>query len=228
LVQLGDTCLGIAAFFGVSVQSIVTMNNLPAACDNLTENQPLFIPHPTPTTTPLPSATLSNLEETEVACEKIEYEVQENDTLGSISSNYGVPMDAIREENGLPGDTVLLGQRIIIPLCRRAAISGPTPTPTSPPPYPAPNLLLPADGAPFSLADETITLQWASVGTLRDNEAYMITVIDATAGAGEKVIDYATDTKFIIQSTLRPNDTAHIFRWSIGVVGKSETTRMVI
>src|SRR4030042_5871460 len=55
LVQANDTCIGIALFFNVSVQSIVTINNLPAACDTLYINQPLLIPQPTPTVTPLPS-----------------------------------------------------------------------------------------------------------------------------------------------------------------------------
>jgi LysM repeat protein len=224
LVQEGDTCLGIAAFFDISVQSIVTLNNLPAACDNLYVNQPLEIPHPTPTTTPLPSATMSVAEQTEVACEKIEYVVQDNDTLGSIATNYGVPMDAIRDENGLTGDTVFLGQRIMIPLCRRFATPGPSPTPTPPPPYPGPNLLLPPDGAPFSLSDDVITLQWSSVGTLRDNEAYFVTIEDVTEGKGEKLNDYVTDTKFIVPNTLRPNDSIpHIFRWWIQVVRQAGT-----
>jgi LysM repeat protein len=218
MVQDGDTCIGIAGFFSVSVQSIVTLNNLAAAC-NLTPGQALLIPQPTPTTTPLPSATLSSGERTEAACEKIEYVVQEDDTLGSISSNYGVPMDAIREENGLPGDTVFLGQEITIPLCRRYATPGPSPTPTPPPPYAAPNPLLPADGAPFTSADDLITLQWASVGTLRDNEAYAVTITDITAGTGEKVTDYVNDTKYIITTDLRPVDNVpHVFRWWVGVV----------
>ncbi len=219
LVQVNDTCLGIAAFFGVSVQSIVTLNNLPAACDNLSINQPLLIPQPTPTNTPLPSATLSSAEQTETACEKIEYEVQENDTLSTIATNYNVPMEAIREENGLPGDTVYIGQKILIPLCKREQPPGPTSTPTPPPPYPAPNLLLPGDGAAFTSANDTVTLQWASVGTLRENEAYAVTVEDVTEGAGESLLDYVTDTKYIIPSTLRPNDNLpHIFRWWVVVV----------
>jgi LysM repeat protein len=57
LVQANETCIGIALFYNVSVQSIVTLNNLPTACDTLYINQPLLIPQPTPTTTPLPSAT---------------------------------------------------------------------------------------------------------------------------------------------------------------------------
>lgn len=222
IIQENDTCIGIAGFFEVSVQSIVTLNNLPAACDNLSVGQSLLIPHPTPTVTPLPTATLSSVEKTEAACEKIEYEVQENDTLGSISSNYGVPMEAIREENGLTGDTVFLGQRITIPLCRRFATPGPSPTATPPPPYAPPNPLLPADGAPFTNTDETITLQWASVGTLRENEAYAVTIIDITAGTESKLVDYVNDTKYIVPTSLRPEDNVpHIFRWWVGVVRQS-------
>jgi LysM repeat protein len=224
LVQANDTCLGIAAFFGVSVQSIVTLNNLPAACDTLSINQPLLIPQPTPTSTPLPSATLSLAEQTEAACEKVEYIVQENDTLGGIAANYNVPQEAIREENGLPNDSVYIGQPITIPLCRRFATPGPSPTPTLPPPYPAPNLLLPADGAPFTLADDVVTLQWASVGTLRDNEAYAIYIEDSTAGQGVTLSDYVKDTKYLVSSNLRPTEPkAHAFYWWVVVVRQTGT-----
>ena len=218
-VQAEDTCLGIAGFFGISLESLVTLNNLPIACDNLSVGQTLLIPHPTPTSTPLPSATLSIAEQTEAACEKITYVVQENDTLGSIAANYDVPMETIKEENGLVGDTVPLGQPIIIPLCRRYATPGPSPTPTLPPPYPAPNLLLPADGAAFTLSDDTITLQWASVGTLRENEAYAVYIEDATANQGISLLDYVNDTRYIIPATLRPTESrAHAFYWWVVVV----------
>jgi LysM repeat protein len=219
LVKSDDTCIGIAAFFDVSVQSIVTLNNLPAACNTLYINQPLLIPQPTPTGTPLPSATYSLAEQTEAACEKVEIIVQSTDTLGSISANYNVPMEAIKEENGLSSDTVYLGQPLTIPLCRRFATPGPSPTATPPPPYAAPNLLLPANGAPFTIADDEITLQWASVGTLQENEAYRVTIEDLTAGLGPTLVDQVNDTKYIIPSTIRPTELkAHIFSWSIEAV----------
>jgi LysM repeat protein len=219
LVQANETCIGIALFYGVSVQSIVSLNNLPTACDTLYINQPLLIPQATPTATSLPSATYSLVEQTEAACEKVNYIVQSNDTLMIISTSYNVPMDAIREENGLSGDTVYLGQPLIIPLCRRNATPGPTPTATLPPPYAAPNLLLPANGAPFSLADDSITLQWASVGSLLENEAYQVSVEDITAAQGPSLIDQVNDTKYILPSTIRPTDgIAHIFSWFVEVV----------
>ena len=56
-VASGDTCLAIAARFEISVQSIVLLNNLPAACNTLVEGQKLLIPQPTPTATPQATAT---------------------------------------------------------------------------------------------------------------------------------------------------------------------------
>ncbi len=219
LVKANDTCIDIAAFFKVSVQSIILLNNLPAACNTLTVNQPLFIPQPTPTATALPSATYSVAEQTEAACQKVEIIVQSTDTLGSISAQYNVPMEAIREENGLPGDTVYLGQPLTIPLCRRFATPGPSPTATPNPPYAAPNLLLPPNGAPFTIADDSITLQWASVGSLQENESYQVTIEDLTAAKGPTLVDQVADTKYIIPSTIRPTDrSAHIFSWFIEVV----------
>ncbi len=219
LVKANDTCIGIALFFNISVQSIVTLNNLPAACDTLVINQPLLIPQPTPTVTALPSATYSLAEQTEAACEKVEIIVQSTDTLGSISANYNVPMEIIKEENGLSGDTVYLGQPLTIPLCRQFATPGPSPTATPPPPYTAPNLLLPVNGAPLTIADDSITLQWASVGSLQENEAYRVTIEDLTAALGPSLVDQVTDTKYIVPSTIRPTDRdAHVFSWFIDVV----------
>jgi len=213
-VKLGDSCGGIAFSFGVSIQSIVLLNNLPADCSTLYEGQKLLIPQPTPTATSLPTSTFSPNEATEAACEKIEYTVQENDTLSNISLNYNVPVEAIREYNGLVSDVVMFNQNLVIPLCRRNATPGPTPTPTLPPPYPAASLLLPADGSPFSLADETISLQWASVGTLREGEAYAISIEDITEGEGRKSVDYVTDTKFNVPNSFLINDSVpHVIRW---------------
>jgi LysM repeat protein len=213
-VQAGDTCAGIAFTFGVSIQSIVLLNNLPADCNTLVEGQQLLIPQPTPTPTALPTSTLSPAEATEQACEKVNYEVQENDTLSSIANSYNVPMAVVQEYNGLSSETVFSGMNLIIPLCERFPTPGPTPTATLPPPYSAPNLLLPPDGARFNQSGDTVTLQWASIGTLLDNEAYEITIIDFTDGDSRRLVDYVTDTKFIVPATFRSSDSVpHLYRW---------------
>ena len=223
-IASGDTCISIALFYKVSVQSIISLNSLPVACDNLFIGQKIKVPYPTPTPLPVATATLEPAEATRSACDKVEYTVQSGDTLAIIAANYQVSQDAIKEFNGLTTDTVYIGTTIQIPLCMRAATPGPTPTPTIPPPYPAPNLLLPADGKSFTLADDTITLQWASVGTLRDNEAYQVVVEDVTDGQGRKLVDYAKDTKYIVPSTFRPNDSVpHVMRWYVIPVRQGPT-----
>jgi LysM repeat protein len=225
-VKDGDLCGGIAFQFKVSIQSIVLLNNLPADCGALFVGQTLLIPQPTPTPTPLPTATLSPAEATEAACEKIEITVQEKDTLSSISLNYQVSVEAIREYNGLVNDVVRFGQTLTIPLCRRNATPGPTPTATQPPPYPPANLLLPPDGAAFQLADDIITLQWASVGALRENEAYAVTIEDVTGGEGRRLVEYVTDTKLIVPGSFHPtDDKPHVMRWVVVPVRQIGTDR---
>ena len=223
-VAATDTCIAIAARFEISITSIVLLNNLPADCGTLFVGQKLLIPQPTPTNTPMPTATLSAADATEQACEKVTYTVQENDTLSGIAGRYAVPIAAIREYNGLPSDVVYSGINLIIPLCKRAPTPGPSPTPTPPPPYAAPNLLLPADGASFSQSDKGISLQWASVGTLRENEAYAVTIEDVTEGQGRKIVKYVTDTKLIVPTDFLPNDVrSHVFRWTVEPVRQTGT-----
>ncbi|MFO8037666.1 MAG: LysM peptidoglycan-binding domain-containing protein [Anaerolineales bacterium] len=218
-VSQGDSCLTIAARYEVSIKSIVQLNDIPAACDTLYVGQKLLIPHPTPTATPFPTATLSGLEATQAACEKVTYKVKAGDTLNTISLNYNVPESAIQEYNGMVSKTVYEDMTLVIPLCERAATPGPSPTPTPPPPYPAPNLLLPPDGSVFPLDTEQVTLQWSSVGLINENEAYQITVMDITEGEGRKLVEYETDTKFIVPGSFRPQvNSPHIYRWTITTV----------
>lgn len=225
-IAAGDFCSSIAAFFNVSIQSIVVLNNLPADCGVLSVGQKLLIPQPTPTASPQPTQTLSGVAATEDACEKYSYTVNENDTLMGIANSFNVSMEAIKEFNSLPSDVVYSGQALLIPLCRRNPTPGPTPTATLPPPYPAPNLLLPTDGESFAGSSQTITLQWASVGTLRTGEAYAVTIEDVTAGTNLKVVEYVTDTKLIVPASMRPTDNApHIIRWYVNAVRQSGTTR---
>lgn len=224
-VREGDTCGGIAFTFGVSTTSIIVLNNLDANCTLLRIGQVIKVPYPTPTPPPPPTSTLEPDAATKAACPTASYIVQANDTLSSIAANYNVLMADIRAFNNLPTDNVFLGQTILIPLCNRAPDPNqPTPTPTPPPPYPAPNLLLPIDGAAFTLAHDIVTLQWASLGVLRDGEAYQIIIEDVTADQGRRIVDYVTDTSFVIPTDFRPNDSvAHVMRWWVIPVRQTGT-----
>ena len=219
-VQPGDTCGLIAAIFNVSVQSVVLTNNLDATC-NLFVGQALSVPQPTFTPTPLASATLSELEATIAACETVDYVVQEGETMSLIAVSYGVPLEALLEWNGLTSDIAYLDQHISIPLCERTFVGGSTVTPTIAPPYPAPEPLLPADGAPFDSSSDTVTLQWSSVGTLRENEYYQVIVVDVTGGQNRRITDEVKDTSFIVPATFRPADgQPHVFRWFVVTVAQ--------
>ncbi len=213
-IASNDTCLSIAFQFDVSVNSIILMNKLPATCDTLVPGQKLFIPQPTPTSAPTATSTLNPTEQAQASCDKLDYIVTDQDSLSGIALNYGVSVQSIKIYNALSSDVIFSGQKLIIPLCEQGPKATLTPTPI--PPYPAANLLLPADGTSYTSANDVITLQWASVGEMRPNEAYAVTILDATDTNKGKVVEYVTDTKFIVPASLRPTDTSlHIFRWSI-------------
>jgi LysM repeat protein len=226
IVDVNDTLGAIAVRYDVSIQSILQMNPGINSQSILSVGQRIFLPQPTPTPSPEPTSTLPPAEATIAACDTVLYTVEANDTLGSIAANYNVRPAAIQDFNDLTSDTVFLGQVLVIPLCERNPTPGPSPTATNPPPYPAPNLLLPQDGAAFSLANDTITLQWAAVGELRDNESYRVTVEDITEGSGtRRIVDYVKDTKYIVPSSLRPAEaTPHIMRWWVQVVRQTGVT----
>ena len=212
-IKDGDLCSSLAAYYGVSIQSIIDLNNLDTNC-TIYPGGSLKIPQPTPTATAQPTGTLSPAEATSAACQTLPYTVAENDSLSSISANYSISVESIKNFNNLPSDNVWVGESLSLPLCERLPTEGPTPTPTTPPAYPAPNLLLPNNGIVYSSVTDTITLQWSSVGTLRDNEAYQITIEDLSSEGTKRSVQYVTDTKVTVPLSLRPQDnTSHIFRW---------------
>lgn len=219
-VKDGDLCSSIAALFNISIQSIVLENNLSSDC-YLSPGMVLSLPQPTPTITPFPTGTLTGSEATLAACGSYDYVVSNTDTLFGIALNFGVSTDIIRQYNGLMNDIVVAGSTLHIPLCERVT-PGPTSTATNPPPYEAPNLLLPADGSSYNTSGETITLQWAGVGSLLSNEAYEVNIEDITGGSGRKLVDYVTDTKYIVPMSFRPSDPSpHVIKWYVQSVRQS-------
>ena len=224
-IRDNDTCSLIAVIYDVTIRSIADLNNLPPDCGVLSVGSTILVPQPTPTASPMPTSTLSVNQATASACETIPYRVSDNDTLSSIAANYNVSVESIRSYNGLTSNNIYSGQALTIPLCERLPTAGPTPTPTLPPPYPPANLLLPADGAVFSAANNAITLQWAAIGGMLQGESYAVTIEDLTEGQGKKLVDYTSDTKYIVPVSFRPADSLpHLIRWWIQPVRQSGTT----
>jgi len=224
-VQAGDTCSLIAVIYEVSVRSIADLNNLPPDCGVLSQGQTILVPQPTPTASPMPTSTQSAVQATGSACDVAQVRVGENDILSGIAANYSVSIESIKTYNGLTSDSIFSGQLIEVPLCERLPTAGPTPTPTLPPPYPPTNLLLPADGEVFTGVNDSITLQWAAIGGLLENELYAVTIEDLTEGQGKKLVDYTEDTKYNIPTSFRPTtNTPHVIRWWVQPVRPSGTT----
>lgn len=217
-VKKNETCSDIAAQFRVSVQSIILANNLDVNC-TLSVGTLLRIPQPTPTASPVPTATPEALEDDPDTCKNtMPVIVDSGMTLSSIAFNYNVSIDAIRDFNHLSSDVVRQGQTIIVPLCDRLPTAGPTPTATPVPPYPAPNLLLPRSGEAFNGTVEAVTLQWSVVANLRENEVYRVVIQDLTSTEEKILVQYVKDSKFIIPGTFRSGDNSpHIYQWTVSV-----------
>ncbi len=218
VVKANETCSDIAAQFRVSVQSIILANNLSTDC-MLSEGRTIKVPQPTLTPSPVPTATPEAIEAmADICTNTVSIVVSSSDTLQGIAMNYNVAMKDIQDFNKLSGTTIRQGQTLIIPLCDRLPTPGPTLTSTPLPPYPAPNLLLPRSGAAFSATDESVTLQWAAVAALRSNEVYRVKIQDLTSVEEKILVEYVTDTKFILPATFRPTDgNPHIIQWSVTV-----------
>ncbi len=113
-VQPGDTLISIAARYGVTVDAIVTANNLPNR-STIYAGQTLTIPSPgSQQTSPRPPAGGST------------YVVQTGDTLSDIAVRYGTTIDALIRANGLGSTTIYAGQVLAV-----GGQSAPPPAPTA-------------------------------------------------------------------------------------------------
>ncbi|MGB4594326.1 MAG: LysM peptidoglycan-binding domain-containing protein [Anaerolineaceae bacterium] len=224
-VQAGQYCSTFAGLYNVSQESIRILNNLGIDCA-LSEGMTLMIPRPTITPTTAPSPTIDMTAESDpfLDCEYDSVVVSAETTLFGLSTSYNVPMEEIRAFNGMTNDILRQGDTVKIPLCNRRAFNAPTPTPTNCPPYPAPSLLLPADGQAFGSSADSVALQWSAVADLSNNELYRVTVQDLTSETEKILVQYIRDTKFILPATFRPVDTtAHAIRWSVVVARQTNS-----
>jgi LysM repeat protein len=224
-VEAGKSCIEYGAIYHVNPNAIIELNNLSVDCF-LREGASLLIPQPTLTQPPPATRTFNSNEQTKNACDLFPYVIKDGDTLFGLSISFNVPQDSILKWNpNISGTNLPSGVTINIPLCERNPTQGPSPTPTVPPPYPAPNLLLPKDGAVYGASEQSIALQWAAITSLRETEAYKVTILDMSSGDAEPWVDYVTDTLYRVPVSLRPTDNStHIFQWYVTVVRKTGTT----
>lgn len=221
-VRSGDTPGGIAGFYDISVDDLMSFNNKGPG-DLIVVGETLLIPVPTPkptvTTTPIgfvPSPAVTPSE--------IIYTVKEGDTLGGIALSVGVPMDVIQQRNNIDDpQSIQIGQQLIIP-------TGPTPTFT-PAPIPAEStatprptyapvaLLSPLDGEIIVGNSAPILLEWLSSGLLLDDEFYRAEVsqVDSTH-APASIRTRATSWRVPIELYPADNDLNRTFKWKVEII----------
>lgn len=102
-VQDGDTLLGIAAQFGVPIEVLLALNDLEDRSELIFVGQELFLP------------SFAELPQPDAGC-ATQHVVVEGDTLWNLAVGWGVPVDQVRELNGLqPGELLLVGQTVCGP-----------------------------------------------------------------------------------------------------------------
>ena len=129
IVKSGDTFSSLATTFGVSVRAIQAANP-GVEPTRLRPGQTLHIPPPTaagqaPT---LPGATTA---ETGIGGEQI-YTVKSGDNLTTIATRFHTTVRALRSENNLTTDRIIVGQKLKIPKSTAPVVPTPTPTGTNP------------------------------------------------------------------------------------------------
>lgn len=102
-VKSGDSLWKIANKYNTTVDTLMSINNLKGT--TLTINQQLLIPK------------TENIEiDVKEEPKGIEYTVKAGDSLSKIANSYGITVDRIKSANKLTGNTIYVGQQLLIPV----------------------------------------------------------------------------------------------------------------
>jgi LysM repeat protein len=228
----GDTWLGLAIEYDVSLESLLELNG-ETDSDYIQEGVEVLIPYPTYTPTPdvtqLP--TLEVLDEIQPdQCR--EHVISAGETLIGIALDYEVSVQLIKEVNSIvDADLVRQGQKLCIPLVTPGPAPsptfGPSPTPEIEPPHRAPQLLYPPAGIEVPPRASHVMLQWTVVDLLDSDEYYMVEVRNISRPDTRAVHGFVKTTAWQLPNAIRPKaDRIETFAWRISVVrGTSEPSR---
>jgi LysM repeat protein/uncharacterized protein YkwD len=153
-VASGQSLWSIAVAYGITINDIVTWNNISKDA-KLQIGQKLFIPGKDTEGYATPTPVGMIVTSTPMADGRVVHEVQAYNTLSTIAEAYHVEVDNILALNGLQADWALqIGQKLLI--------SGPlvTPTATPLPLTPLQKLTPAADGNYYHVVASGETLSW--------------------------------------------------------------------
>jgi LysM repeat protein len=188
VVEDGDTCGGIATKYAVSLSAFLAFNKLDENNCLIHVGDKVLIPPPTPTAGPTPTLPpgvtqlpTGTPEPTATLPPQIIVQVRSGDTCSEIADKYRISVDTLIQQNGLDVNCALqIGQVLTLTFTVPTPVITPTPiiaqTPTPRTGYDAPLMMSPQDSVQISETEDVVTLQWLSVGVLKDDEWYVVQV----------------------------------------------------
>jgi LysM repeat protein len=129
VIAKGDTFSSIAKKVSVTVKAIEDANPS-AQPTKLKPGQKIQIPAAAPAAPGAPSVTAPAAGADAAAGGQQVYTVKSGDTLTKIAKQFGTSISAVRSENNLTTDKIVVGQKLKIP----AKASAPAPAPAAPAP----------------------------------------------------------------------------------------------
>ncbi len=229
-LKSGDTLLGIASTYGIPLEAILKANNLNGR-EVLKAGQTLRLP----TAGMRPELLGGNVTPVATATpddSTLIYRVQKGDTLSGLAARYKVDLGTILAANKLDAGAILpVGQVLIIPRGTPTPTATPTvpmtPTPTPGFPLPAPAPLGPANGAVLA-ADAPVVLRWTAVGTLSEEDWYVVRVWPMAHGTEATQVYYLKGTSLRLDHALRLPSTIEDRRWKWQVVVARQPGRLPV
>jgi len=224
-VSSGETLLGIAGFYGVTVEDIQAANNM--TDERIFVGDELIIPVVRP---------VENTPETVLSDSVFNYIVQQGDTVTSIAILFGATIDEILQANNLSeGDILRPGDVLLVPVSNVPSdvIDSPAQAANTETAstgaggldaqegeqiYIEPRPIGPPDGATLS-REEPVLIRWVSVDILAPNEWYVL-LLNPTGGATQNVFPAWTKaTSHRLNTELAPAPGASAtYAWQVSVI----------
>lgn len=223
-VGSGETWLGLAIYYDVSLESLLTLNGRTNS-DYIQQGETVLIPYPTYTPTPEASPLPTFQVAEELSPEQCrEHQVATGETLISIALKYEVSVQLIQSVNNITDpDLVQQGQKLCIPLVTPGPAPsptfGPSPTPAAGQQYPAPQLLYPPADVEVPAGSSQVTLQWTVAGFLGVDEYYMVEIRNLSQPDARAMRGFVQTTLWRLPDSIRPAaGVIETFAWRVSVV----------
>ncbi len=229
-VVSGDTLLGIAGNFGITLDQLLAANNWTTP-PPLLPNMVLVIPPPAaslPETTGPANGPANGPTTPTPVMGAVNYQVKPGDTLTGIAETLGVAIgdiianNDIRDANDLIPGTILA---IPVGLAREDA-EGAAPLPT--PVYPAPAPISPPDHS-IIVGDQPLTLRWVTVDLLPEGAWYAVHLAyaDPTLPPIETILTRNSSARLDPALRPSPGERPPELIWWVNVVRQEEDGRLI-